>query len=102
MLKVGGPTTIKCSDGTTASCSSGTQSCYDNSPVYCPVHADYAGTSSLTLEGVVVFTCSASSSASATGSTYQEALNTATMLAKQTTDAQLSIIITNYLNPLKM
>jgi hypothetical protein len=102
MLKLGGQTTITCDNGTTATCNLGTLECYDNSPYYCPVTAHYAGTSSLTLEGVVVFTCSASSSASATGFTYQEALNTATLLAKQTTDAQLSIIITNYLNPLKM
>ena len=98
MHKVGGPTTIRSDDGTTAVCSSGTQACYDNSPVYCPVMSVYAGTSSITLKGVVVFTCSASASASATGFTYQEALNTATQLAKQLTDNQLSILISNYLH----
>jgi hypothetical protein len=100
MLKLGGQTTIKCDNGTTTTCNLGTQACYDNSPYYCPVSANYAGTSSLTLKGVVVFTCSASSSASATGLTYQEALDTATQLAKQMTDAQLSVLIADYLHPL--
>jgi hypothetical protein len=100
MIKVGGPTTITCADGTTATCSSGTQACYDNSPYYCPVTADYAGTSSLTLKGAVVFTCSASASASATATTYKEALNTATQLAIKITNAQLNVLINDYLNPL--
>ena len=99
MLKLGGQTTITCDNGTTATCSSGTQMCYDNSPVYCPVTSDYTGTSSLVLKGVVVFTCSASSSASATGFTYEEALNAATQLAIQQTNAQLEVLINVYLNP---
>ena len=99
MLKLGGPTTIKCSNGTTATCNLGTQACYDNSPVYCPVTADYAGTSSLTLEGDIVFTCSASSSASATGTTYKEAVDAASQLAKQLTDGKLSVLIANFLHP---
>jgi len=99
MNNIGGQTTISCDDGTTATCSSGTQMCYDNSPYYCPVTADYAGTSSLTLKGDVVFTCSASSSASSTGTTYKEALNSATLLAILITNAQLNVLINDYLNP---
>jgi len=98
MLTLGGETTITCDNGTTATCSLGTQMCYDNSPVFCPVTTEYAGTSSITLKGVVVFTCSASSSASATGSTYKEALDTATQLAIKITNIQLNILITNYLH----
>ena len=100
MDKVGGETTISCDDGTTTTCNLGTEMCYDNSPYYCPVTSNYAGTSSITLKGFVLFTCSASSSASATGLTYQEALDTATLFAKQMTDAQLSVLIGNYLNPI--
>ena len=33
---VGGPTTIKCQDGSTVNCNEGVFGCIDNSPVFCP------------------------------------------------------------------